>query len=207
MLVGNPWIYISEKALHSVPDKNNAEVYISSIAVCERHDMVAVATNDGTITIYFNDDQHLRNDASNFVTKLIEPDDYKSYCSQLCWQSSESGSNLLVAGRTDGQVIYLDTMSSRISHVQDVDEIVVLDSNKDIHQKEITSLQWNSNGNEESLRLLSVDESGCCCLWKAELNVTLVPLMKYHNDSEVNAIVFVDPLFPSVSGRFLIDSL
>jgi hypothetical protein len=197
MHVDNPWVYLSKRVLHSSTDECDNNPHISSFAVCEQHDMVAVATYDGIVTVYFNNDPNMMKNESTFSTKLLAKDD-ESYCTQLSWQ--DKSRNLLVAGTTNGQITYMDVMPSKkyTTHESSA-EMALLDLNKEIHDNEIINFTWNSNNDEESMHLLSVDKSGCCSLWKAELNVALIPLIKYHNDSQVHRIIFLDSILPSVS--------
>ena len=223
MLLGNPWIYLFERSLqldstNDESDDGDKKSHITSVAVCEHHDLIAVATHDGLVTVYSNDEKSLttKTKSNSLVIKSLAPHG-ESYCSQLCWQAATNDNNnnsnsLLVAGRADGQIVYLDVQPPSLEpSEEDIgsnnDEVNFIVVNKEMHSSEIINLLWNNSHHDDLMHLLSVDKNGCCCLWKNELNLTLIPIMKYHNDSNVNAIVFLDPMLPPVSANISTDNL
>lgn len=227
--VDNPWIYLSEVVLHSPSSSSSTiaatrdhasnnedhelDLKITSVAVCEEHNIIAISTNNGSITTYLkNENIHGRTNSTDFTIKYLlsndnnddnDTDGEKPYFTQLRWQGGNSTN--LVGGKSNGQIIYIDVLPTKDVDTDQSDELFPLDSNNDIHQSEILDLKWSQSNDEwdgrpaESKRLVSVDKSGCCCLWKTELNVALIPVTKYHNDNGISVISFVDSLFPEVS--------
>ncbi len=228
--LNNPWIYLSEVVLHQSPvsssssspsstssisspssnkhDEHSSQSHlnISTVAVCDEHNLIAVATTDGKITTYLKKEiiYGHRSDRTDFITKQFLghslDGDHDSYFTKLCWQGGANCTNL-VCGRNNGNILYIDVLPTKSLDTDQTDELIQLDLNQDIHQDEIVDFQWSKKkeDNEELSHLLSVDKSGCCCLWKTELNVALIPVTKYHNDNPITVVSFVDSLFPQVS--------
>jgi hypothetical protein len=203
MLIGNPWVYLnfSNLQLQLLDDEDdyNGESTISSIASSEHHNTIAITTQNGLITTYFNiQNPQQRQSSSLNINDLVVDNDNSNYFSQLSWQGESD--KYLVAGTTDGIVMYLDVSQMQLNGTGDCNvESLVLGANAEIHSSMITRFIWNNGKDDESLHLLSVDRDGCCCLWKNDCNEMLLPIMKFHNDYEINAIVFLDDMFPQVS--------
>ena len=105
MILGNPWAYYFDQTIHVVNQEGDEKgSRISSVAVSEYHDSLAVATYDGVVTVYFSNDKAMNN-LSVVSTNILAPNS-ESYCSQICWQSNSQ--NHLIAGRADGQIANIE---------------------------------------------------------------------------------------------------
>ncbi len=196
MLLENPWVYHHCTCLHSISCSDEHNSCIASVAVSEYHDSIAVATLDGLVTLYFfvNDVNSIEKN-STFTTDLLAPQG-ESYCSQISWQHKSD--KILVVGRADGQIMCVDVLPSSQLNDDRTDEIMLTDMHSKVHTAKIAEFLWNKC-QDERIYLLSVDETGCCCLWRAEtVHKVLVPIMRYDNNSKVTATVFLDSMYPLV---------
>jgi WD40 repeat protein len=195
MLLENPWVFHHDTCLHSisnnVDDENKS--CIVSVAVSEYHNSIAVATLDGLVTLYFSNVQSKEYD-SPFTTDILAPQG-ESYCSQISWQH-KSGS-LLVVGRADGQIMCVDVLPSSQLTNDRRDEIILTGVHSNVHIGTIVEFLWNKS-QDDHIYLLSADDTGCCCLWRTETDKVLAPVMRYDNNSKVNAVAFVESMFPLV---------
>ena len=140
------------------------EERIISVALCNYRNFAALSTEDGKVLIL--------NSHGRIIGKYIASDGRSIL--KLVWKPK---SPLLTCGSLEGVVASWAVDINKVELGDNIDSSsVALHDN--IHSSEITRMLWSNHGLAGNERLLTVDRTGHCCIWKDKENTCMIHSLK-----------------------------
>ena len=175
----NPHAYLTEIDCNSLSNVKEA-VFIAS---CDYGNFVAISTTVGKIVIL--------NSIGRIIGEYVSSDGSPFH--QLAWKP---GTTLLTCGNLNGLIASWTLDLNNVDIVDVVAESSSVALYEHVHSgNEISKILWNIYASDGHQRLLTIDVSGRCCIWREDgITGLLTPLTTYENQQEVKAAAFLWPI-------------